>query len=129
MEVKEIKNVEKLLEVHPSLRLLIAHSAQVIPIHIITGHRGEIDQNKAFFEGKSKVKYPDGKHNQQPSRAIDIAPLPLDWNDTKRFYYLAGIIKAFAFQLNIKIKWGGDWDGDNDFKDQSFNDLAHFELI
>jgi peptidoglycan L-alanyl-D-glutamate endopeptidase CwlK len=27
------------------------------------------------------------------------------------------------------IRWGGDWDGDQDFRDQTFDDLAHFELI
>ena len=27
----------------------------------------------------------------------------------------------------IKIRWGGDWDRDNDLADQSFNDLVHFE--
>ena len=31
--------------------------------------------------------------------------------------------------MNIKIRWGGDWDSDNIMKDQTFNDLPHFEII
>jgi peptidoglycan L-alanyl-D-glutamate endopeptidase CwlK len=54
--------------------------------------------------------------------------MPLDWKDMKRFYYLAGIVKAVALARKVKIRWGGDWDGDHDFKDQTFNDLVHFEL-
>jgi hypothetical protein len=30
--------------------------------------------------------------------------------------------------MNIKIRWGGDWDSDNIMKDQTFNDLPHFQL-
>ena len=63
------------------------------------------------------------------SRAIDITPFPLDWNDTKRFYHFAGLVQGIALGLQIKIRWGGDWDCDNDFKDNLFNDLPHFELM
>lgn len=96
---------------------------------IICGHRGQADQDKAYNEGKSKIKWPNGKHNSNPSRAVDVAPYPIDWNDTKRFYHFAGYVKATADQMGIKIRWGGDWDSDNDFKDNSFNDTPHFELI
>ena len=40
----------------------------------------------------------------------------------------AGYVQGVAEQLGIKIRWGGDWDSDFDFKDQTFNDLVHFEL-
>ena len=46
-----------------------------------------------------------------------------------RFYFLAGMIKERADQLNIRIKWGGDWDSDLDFFDQTFDDLVHYELV
>lgn len=46
-----------------------------------------------------------------------------------RFYFMAGLVMRTADILNIKIRWGGDWDGDQDFMDQTFNDLAHFELV
>jgi hypothetical protein len=31
--------------------------------------------------------------------------------------------------MQYDIRWGGDWDRDNDFSDQKLNDLCHFELI
>ena len=63
-----------------------------------------------------------------PSMAVDVAPCPIDWEDTKRFYHFGGYVKAWAHALDIKIIWGGDWDSDNDFRDQRFHDLVHFEL-
>ena len=64
-----------------------------------------------------------------PSLAIDAAPSPIDWNDRERFFYFAGVVKGVAEEMGIKIRWGGDWDGDNDFDDQTFDDLVHFELV
>ena len=75
------------------------------------------------------MQYPNGKHNQKPSLAIDVSPYPINWRDTKRFYYFAGVVKAAAYSLGLNIRWGGDWDSDNDFNDQTFMDLVHFELI
>ena len=96
---------------------------------IIYGTRGEDIQNKLFDEGKSKVRYPNSKHNSFPSRAVDVVPYPVDWQDTDRFYHFGGYVLATAHRLGIGVRWGGDWDGDLDLKDQNFNDLAHWELI
>ena len=95
---------------------------------ILEGHRGEETQNKYFDEGKSQVKWPNGKHNSSPSTALDAAPYPIDWDDTDRFYYFAGFVKGVAFKMGIPIRWGGDWDDDTDVKETKFKDLVHFEL-
>lgn len=34
-----------------------------------------------------------------------------------------------ASTTGVKIRWGGDWDGDWIHTDQSFHDLPHFELV
>lgn len=96
---------------------------------ILQGHRDKKTQEEYFNSGKSKVKYPNSKHNSYPSKAIDVAPYPIDWEDTNRFYHFAGYVKGIADRLGIKLRWGGDWDGDLTFSDQSFNDLVHFELL
>tara|TARA_R110002051_G_scaffold324738_1_gene423377 strand:+ start:745 stop:1140 length:396 start_codon:yes stop_codon:yes gene_type:complete len=95
---------------------------------VIQGHRGKEDQNKAFKEGKSKLKYPNGNHNATPSRAVDVAPYPINWNDRERFTYFAGYVVGIALQMGLKIRWGGDWDMDTQVKDNNFDDLPHFEL-
>ena len=45
------------------------------------------------------------------------------------FSYLAGIISGIARTMGYIVRWGGDWDSDFDVRDQTFNDLGHFELI
>ena len=95
---------------------------------VIQGHRGREDQNRAFDEGKSKLRYPDGKHNAVPSRAVDVAPYPIDWEDRDRFHYFAGFVLGTARQMGIDVRWGGDWDRDTKTKDNRFADLPHFEL-
>jgi peptidoglycan L-alanyl-D-glutamate endopeptidase CwlK len=62
-------------------------------------------------------------------------PLVVQWEKKRYFYHLAGVVQAIARELRSqglmehRIRWGGDWNGDLSFKDQKFDDLAHFELI
>ena len=95
---------------------------------IIEGHRGEERQNEAYSKGNSKVKYPNGKHNKNPSIAVDVAPYPVDWTDRDRFHYFGGYVLGIASQMGLKIRWGGDWDMDTQTKDNRFDDLVHFEI-
>jgi hypothetical protein len=29
----------------------------------------------------------------------------------------------------VRVRWGGDWDGDFETKDNKFDDLVHFEIL
>lgn len=102
---------------------------KIMDCTVVTGHRGEAEQNEAFRTGKSKLRFPLSKHNSYPSKAVDVVPWPVDWTDYKRFFHFAGIVRAVAYRMNIRIRWGGDWDSDFDFKDEKFIDLPHFELV
>lgn len=116
----------------------------------LEGHRNMVRQNKFYADGRSKVSWPNGKHNKSPSLAADVAPYisgrgipwpvtPTDWNDkTQRdrylkdlaqFYHFAGFVLGMAEMLDISIRWGGDWDRDNDLLDNKFDDLVHFEIL
>ena len=112
----------------PELQRLLERVVETYDCTILAGHRGRQAQNQAFRAGKSELKWPDGKHNAYPSRAVDAAPWPLDWGNTKRFYHFAGYVLGVAHELEIPIRWGGDWDRDYDLDDQTFFDLVHFEL-
>ena len=96
---------------------------------ILTGHRGEEEQNEMFRMGKSQVKYPKGKHNSDPSRAVDVAPYPIDWKDRERATLFAGYVIGIARMQGVTLRWGGDWDRDWQVKDNNFDDLWHFELV
>jgi peptidoglycan LD-endopeptidase CwlK len=98
---------------------------------IICGHRGEEAQHKAFLEGNSKLDWPNGEHNTTPSKAVDVMPCYPDgirWKDEHGLYFFAGFVKATALKMGILLRWGGDWDGDDDTQDQTFNDPDHFEV-
>ena len=97
------------------------HDCTILPLG---GKRTQEEQLKLVATGKSKTM--NSKHLE--GLAIDLAPYPIDWNNTKRFYYFAGIVMAVAREMDLKIRWGGDWDRDDNLDDQSFNDLVHFEL-
>lgn len=127
------RSLHNLRTCHPDLvRVLkLALSWGVIDFAVVEGHRGEARQNAAFEAGNSKLRWPDGKHNDFPSRAADLAPWiggAIPWNDRRYWDVLAGAVLAAAAQLGVELRWGGDWDGDTDLSDQKFNDLGHFEL-
>ena len=96
---------------------------------VICGHRGKEEQDQAVNQGFSKARFPNSKRNQKPSIAVDVVPYPVDWNDRDRFVALAKHILARAERTGVKLRWGGDWDGDGDWKDERFLDMPHFELV
>ena len=122
------KSRVQLSSCHADLQKLFNEVIKYYDCTVIEGYRSNEDQLKAFNAGKSKIKS-GGKHNHLPSLAADVVPWPIDWGDKNRFYHFVGYVKATADQLNIKIRCGADWDNDNDLNDQTFFDLAHFELI
>lgn len=146
---------KRLKTAHDVLQLLCNRVVKHFDITIIVCHRPEDEQNAAFNSGASTKKWPEGKHNSYPSEAVDVAPWPipegwgdlngktihainLDWKERVKFYEM---ISAFRFawsqlcadQPKIKqqyrLRFGADWDGDYDYRDQKFDDLPHIELI
>jgi len=122
-------SLSRLRTTHPQLQRLFERVVLNYDCTVLEGHRGEEAQNRAYDEGRSKLRWPDGKHNTYPSPAVDIAPYPIDWQNLKRFYDFAGFVRGVSACMGIPIRWGGDWDRDYDLDDQRFNDLVHFELI
>ena len=46
-----------------------------------------------------------------------------------RFYQLHGFMLAASVELDIPMRWGGDWNRDGNILDQSFDDLGHYEVV
>ena len=92
------------------------------------GHRPEHKQNQMVREGKSKLVWPNSKHNQNPSIAVDVVPYPIDWEDKERFKAFAGYVFGMATILGIRLRWGGTWSNNPLDKEASFYDAVHFEL-
>jgi peptidoglycan L-alanyl-D-glutamate endopeptidase CwlK len=111
---------------HPDLIRLFEEVIISFDCTVLEGYRSPERQDELMRTGKSRTM--KSKHLEKPSMAIDVAPYPIDWTDTRRFYFFAGYVKAWAHGLEIDLRWGGDWDGDGDFSDQTFFDLVHYEL-
>jgi peptidoglycan L-alanyl-D-glutamate endopeptidase CwlK len=120
---------------HEDLQIIFNHVIASFDNSIICGHRDEQDQNEAYLTGASTVTWPNSNHNALPSKAVDSAPWPIDWEDLPRFRYYAGYVMGIArmlydrCEIDHQLRWGGDWDRDTLTHDNTFNDLVHFELI
>jgi peptidoglycan L-alanyl-D-glutamate endopeptidase CwlK len=102
---------------------------KIMDVTIIEGLRSAKTQNEYYLDKKSKLDGYKKKSKHQTGRAVDLAPYPVDWKNTNRFYYMGGMIQGIAKEKNIKIRWGGDWDRDGETKDQTFMDLVHIEVL
>lgn len=141
---------------HPALRDLFETAIEEYDLSIIEGHRGQEAQNAAVAAGNSQTPWPRGKHNQLPSRAVDAGPYPIkfpEWpsmppeNATRaqwtmyrnalmeahrmtcRWYYYGGYMLGLAKGKGIRVRWGNDWDRDEDFWNHKLADMPHIELL
>ncbi len=111
------------------LQLLFKEVIKHCDCSVIRSWRSNHRQDELFRSGYSKKRGGDSKHNRKPSDAVDVMPYPIDWMDRERICYFAGIVKGTALSMGIKTRWGGDWDQDGKTTDETFSDMAHFELV
>jgi len=121
------RSKSKLYTCHNDLQRLFNEVVKGFDCTVIEGYRDKEKQDQ-LYPKFTQVKFPNSKHNKQPSDGADVLPHPINWNDMRRMYYFAGYVKAKAEELGIGIRWGGDWDNDTEILDNNFNDLCHFEL-
>ena len=99
-------------------------------LKVLEGHRTSGRQAELYEAGKSQIRV-GGKHTETPSRAIDIIPLQhdgtIDWKDRELFTLFAGYVLGVADSMGATLRWGGDWNSNKNLKDNSFDDLVHFE--
>jgi len=126
---------KRLKTCHREIISIMSSAIRYTDFTILCGYRGEVQQNRAFEGGNSKLPYPQSKHNKHPSMAVDVCPYPIDWNDINAFKKLNTIIMIVAdvqFEIGVikhRVRWGGDWDMDGETNDNKFNDLGHYELV
>lgn len=135
-----MKNAHLLNQCEPRLRTLFHQVDKQVQVDILPSTIRTLEQQKEFFE-RGVTKTMNSKHLISPenplSRAVDAGPWPMKWPqegpdkwlDWGRLYYFAGIVMSTSQALGIKIRYGGDWNGNFDLKDQNFYDGVHFELI
>ena len=114
-------SVERINTVHKDLREVLYAAIEDFDFSVICGSRSEEEQNEAYDNGYSLLIWPNSKHNKMPSRAVDIAPYPLDWDDIQGFLEMAAVVLEKASQLGVPLRYGGNW--------ARFKDYPHFELV
>ena len=122
------RSKERLATCDERLQEVFNEVIQFVDCSVLEGHRSQERQDKLYDEGKTKVKYPRGRHNSNPSRAVDVTPYPVDWEDRERQTLFAGFVLGIARAKGIKLRWGGDWDMDFKVMDNRFDDFPHFEV-
>ena len=120
---------ERLATCDEKLQDVFNEVIKYVDCSVLEGHRDERKQDKYFEEGKTKVRYPMGRHNSKPSRAVDVVPYPVDWNDRERFHLFSGFVLGLARGMGITLRWGGDWNMNFEVDDNKFDDFPHFELV
>ena len=123
------KSKERLASCDERLQRVFNEVIKYTDCSVLEGHRSEERQERLFKERRTKVHYPNGRHNASPSRAADVVPYPIDWHDRERFHLFAGFVLGIARGMDIKLRWGGDWNMNFEVDDNKFDDFPHFEVI
>jgi len=136
-------SVQRLSQAHPQLQRLFMEVIKHHDCKILESVRTREQQALNVAKGVSKTMNskhvpPDDAEDGWLSLAVDVVPYPFTrWpkkdsptyvKDLARMYRFGGQVEGIANMLGIPIRWGGDWDGDDDIYDQHFDDLPHFEL-
>ena len=125
------RDLQRLEGVNADLVRVVKIAADMVPLMVIEGLRTRERQAELYAIGRTKPGKPvtwtlASKHCD--GLAVDVAPLPLDWNDRKAFFIVAGAMHAAAQRIGVALRHGGDWDGDGIYGERGESDLPHFEL-
>ena len=76
-------------------------------------------QKELFRDGKSKTL--GSNHLSLPSKAVDVMPYPIQWDDIEGQHMFATAVFSKAMEMGIRVRWGGSF--------KSFYDAPHWEII
>tara|TARA_B100000989_G_C19344028_1_gene386211 strand:+ start:297 stop:680 length:384 start_codon:yes stop_codon:yes gene_type:complete len=114
------RSKQRLQGVHPSLVLVVENAITITEVDftVLEGIRTIERQKKLYAAGATTTL--NSRH--LTGHAVDLAAFvdgSVRW-DWPLYYKIADAMKGSAAQLNIPIKWGGDW--------RKFKDGAHWQL-
>lgn len=132
------RSQRELATIDPRLAAVLLVVIREEDFTILKGRRGRADQHEAKATGASNADWPDSNHNcpipeegvlrsewrEDPdgrSKAVDLAPWPIDWDDRIRFAVLAGRMLQEAANQGVRLRWGGHF--------KRLIDMPHFEIV
>ena len=125
------KSLQVRATLDPRLQTLVDELLEYMDVSLTCGFRSEEEQEEAVRTGHSQIHWPNGRHNQNPSVAVDMQPYPYPLNDADlhaALGYMAGLCRLIAERNGFEVRWGGDWNRDGSVVDNKFDDLFHVEI-
>lgn len=116
---------KKLLDAYPAMVSWFCWVKGLFPTaHVSWSFRGKEDQDKLFEQKKTKLRWPESKHNftvegVPQSKALDLFELREDGKAYFEEGFYSKINEATKAQ-SLPIRWGGTF--------KNFKDMPHFEL-
>jgi hypothetical protein len=112
------RSTKNLVGVNADLVKVVKRALELSPVDftVIEGLRTKERQTELLEKGFTRTM--NSRHII--GQAVDIVPLPVDWNNPKPFVLVAEAMKKAADELGVKITWGGDW--------KTFKDLPHYQI-
>lgn len=130
----------KLRGVHDDLIRVVFRAIELskVDFKVICGVRTPEEQAVLYAQGRTKpgkkVTWTmKSNHFVNPrtgkGHAVDLLVAPYDWKEGPQWKQMADAMFAAAKELDIKIRWGRDWDQDGIIGEKGETDGPHFELV
>lgn len=124
---------DRLDGVDPVLVSVVRRAAEIGPdMIVIEGLRTKERQTELYAQGRTapgKIVTWTMESKHITAQAVDLGPHPLDWNDTAGFDAIANAMLRAASQLDVKLRYGGDWNSNGVRHEKGETDSPHFELV
>lgn len=115
------RDIQRLAGVHPDLVRVVVRARAVEPFTVIEGVRTADRQAQLVARGASQTL----RSRHLTGHAVDLGPIPLDWEDRASFRRLAAVMQRAADDEGVPIRWGGEF---RDRQGKPWFDGPHFEL-
>lgn len=134
------KSRQRLAGVHPDLVRVVERAIEISPqdFTVLEGVRTPARQRELYAQGRTKpgpIVTWTLKSNHFVNEAtgyghaVDVAPWPIDWNDSQKFDRISAAMFQAAMEQCTMIRWGADWDRDGKPRERGETDSPHFELV
>lgn len=131
----DARSEARLIGVDEGLANVVRRAAQLstAPFMVIEGVRTKERQQELYAQGRTKpgkIVTWTMKSKHIEGKAVDLAPVVngnIDWNDLSKFDAIYRAMMKAASEVQISIRYGGDWDGDGKLREKGEGDSPHFE--
>jgi len=129
------RSLNRMKGIDPKLMNIVLLAIRRTPIDFgvawMGGLRTAEEQNQLFSEGFSQCDGYEKLSKHQSGDAVDLNVFVGSKmvENKEMLCVITGVMFACASELNTKIRWGLDWNMNSDIRDNTFNDIYHYELI